>query len=147
MGSSAHELMIEMEDMGGVVKRALYTQFKASNAAEHAFEFGGFQAQAGFEVPDALAFHTNLAFSTRDEDNAPKCAELTGAPGWFNGDPERCFTFNPFGVHLKSRAAGATNGVVYQPFGGWKNSLKRLAMRVKITGVFVQESILTEFFE
>ena len=134
MGTTPHELMIEMEDMEGVVKRALYKQFKVSDKTEHSFEFKGFEMQPGFEVPDALAIHNKLKFATRDEDNDGKCAELTGAPGWFNGDPERCFTFNPFGVHLKSRSASAENGVVYQPFGGWKNSLKRLVMSVKIVG-------------
>jgi len=76
---------VDLEDWNGVKVYAKYAKFNIGDEqAEYRLEVGSYSGTAG----DSLAWHNNMAFSTKDRDNdrgsSRNCAvEYTGA-WWYN---------------------------------------------------------------
>ena len=99
-------LRVELEDWNGNRAYAKYGKFNVSDEqAQYRLEVGSYSGTAG----DSLAYHNNMAFSTKDRDNdrssGENCAvDYTGA-WWYN----HCHQTNLNGKYLgiKSDYRGA----------------------------------------
>ena len=94
--SRPSSLRVELEDWNGVKVYAKYGKFNISDEqAQYRLEVGSYSGTAG----DSLAYHNNMAFSTKDRDNnkdSRNCAvEFTGA-WWYNS----CHNSNLNGQYL-----------------------------------------------
>jgi len=74
---------------------------------------------------DSLAFHNNMQFTTKDQDNdavsTKNCAETYAGAWWYN----RCHTTNLNGLYLKGVTNEYAKGVVWLHWKGHSYSLKR----------------------
>ena len=79
--SRSSSLKVELEDWNGVKAYAKYGKFSIGNEQTHyRLEVGSYSGTAG----DSLAYHNNMAFTTKDKDNdkwnSSNCAaRYTGA--------------------------------------------------------------------
>ena len=99
--SRPSSLRVELEDWNGVRVYARYGKFNIGDEqAKYRLEVGSYSGTAG----DSLAWHNNMAFSTKDRDNdrdsSRNCAvEYTGA-WWYNG----CHRSNLNGKYLGDKS-------------------------------------------
>ena len=104
-------LRVELEDWNGVKAYAKYGNFRVSDQnAQYRLELGSYSGTAG----DSLAYHDNMAFSTKDRDNDRRydnCAvSFTGA-WWYNS----CHFSNLNGKYLGNTQGGG-KGVEWHHF-------------------------------
>ena len=97
--SRPSSLRVELEDWNGVKVYAKYGKFNVGDEqAKYRLEVGSYSGTAG----DSLAYHNNMAFSTRDRDNDKDrvncAAEHTGA-WWYNW----CHNSNLNGKYLGNK--------------------------------------------
>ena len=97
--SRPSSLRVELEDLNGVKVYAKYGKFNIGNEqAQYRLEVSSYSGTAG----DSLAYHNNMAFSTKDRDNDKdrvNCAvEYTGA-WWYNW----CHNSNLNGQYLGNK--------------------------------------------
>jgi len=111
--SRPSSLRVELEDWNGGKAYAKYSKFKIGDEqAQYRLEVGSYSGTAG----DSLAYHNNMAFSTKDRDNdrwsGNNCAvQYTGA--WWSND---CHYSNLNGKYLGD--ASSSQGVSWYY---WKN--------------------------
>uniref|UniRef100_A0A182IYV5 Fibrinogen C-terminal domain-containing protein n=1 Tax=Anopheles atroparvus TaxID=41427 RepID=A0A182IYV5_ANOAO len=66
-----HELIVQVKDFNGSYGYAHYDQFMIGSESEgYSLKIGNYKGTAG----DALKFHNNMKFSTKDKDNDLDCA-------------------------------------------------------------------------
>ena len=96
--SRPSSLRVELEDWNGVKVFAKYGKFNIGDEqTQYRLEVGSYSGTAG----DSLAFHNNMAFSTKDNDRyGDNCAvRWTGA--WWYG---RCHHSNLNGLYLGDKS-------------------------------------------
>jgi len=100
--SRPSSLRVELEDWNGVEVYAKYGKFNIGDEqAQYRLEVGSYSGTAG----DSLAYHNNMAFSTKDRDSgrvSNNCAvEFTGAWWYYN-----CHHSNLNGQYLGDKHHG-----------------------------------------
>ena len=99
-------LRVELEDWNGVKEYAKYGKFNVSDEqARYRLEVGSYSGTAG----DSLAYHNNMAFSTKDRDNdlclyTCNCAVSYTGAWWYGG----CFKSNLNGKYLRKNLVYGT---------------------------------------
>ena len=82
--SRPSSLRVELEDWNGVRVYAKYGRFNIGDEqAQYRLEVGSYSGTAG----DSLAWHGNIAFSTKDRDNdrhSRNCAVIFTGAWWYN---------------------------------------------------------------
>jgi len=98
---------VELEDWNGVKAYAIYGKFDIGDEqAQYRLEVGSYSGTAG----DTLAYHNNMAFTTKDRDNdkytGTNCAVRYTGAWWY----KYCYESNLNGQYLgdKSDVRGAT---------------------------------------
>ena len=119
-------LRVELEDWNGVRVFAKYGKFKIGDEqVKYRLEVGSYSGTAG----DSLAYHNNMAFSTKHRDNdrwGRNCAvSLTGA-WWYNS----CHSSNLNGKYV-GNVKGNSNGVNWLEFKQDFLSLKFTEMKLR----------------
>ena len=81
---------------------------------------------------DSLAWHRNMSFSTRDQNNDPashiiNCAIKHEGAWWYH----RCHYSNLNGRYLKGNHSSYANGVNWYHWKGYYYSAKRAEMKTK----------------
>ena len=122
--SRPSSLRVELEDWNGVKAYAKYGKFKIGDEqAQYRLEVGSYSGTAR----DSLAWHNNMAFSTKDRDNdrdSGNCAvQWTGA-WWYN----RCHNSNLNGQYLGNKRD--ERGTVWNNFR-YPFSLKFTEMKLR----------------
>ena len=122
--SRPSSLRVELEDWNGVRAYAKYGKFNIGDEqAQYRLEVGSYSGTAG----DSLAYHNNMAFSTKDRDNdrrSSNCAvQFTGA-WWYNS----CHRSNLNGKYLGDKIDD--QGAVWGRFKG-SLSLKSTKMKLR----------------
>ena len=118
-------LRVELEDWNGVRVFAKYGKFKIGDEqVQYRLEVGSYSGTAG----DSLAYHNNMAFSSKDRDNdrwGRNCAvSLTGA-WWYNS----CHYSNINGKYLRDKVD--ERGVTWYHFNMKYLSLKFAEMKLR----------------
>ena len=94
--SRGSSLRVELEDWNGVRAYAKYGRFKIGDEqAQYRLEVGSYSGTAG----DSLAYHNNMAFSTKDRDNdkyGGHCAVICTGAWWYDS----CHLSNLNGKYL-----------------------------------------------
>ena len=114
---------MEVEDWKGVKAYAIYGKFNIGDEqAQYRLEVGSYSGTAG----DSLAYHNNMAFSTKDRDNDKfggyNCALNLQGAWWYN----RCHNSNLNGKYMRNK-----NGAVrWSQFRGML-SLKFTEMKLR----------------
>jgi len=120
--SRPSSLRVELEDWKGGKVYAKYGKFNiADEQAQYRLEVGSYSGTAG----DSLAFHNNMAFSTKDRDNdrsRSHCAESYTSAWWYNG----CFDSN-----LNGKYTAGPNGVRWLHWKKAHGSLKFTEMKLR----------------
>ena len=105
--SRPSSLRVELEDWNGVRTYAKYGKFNIGDEqAQYRLEVGSYSGTAG----NSLAYHNNMAFSTKDRDNdrhsSTNCAVRSTGAWWYHS----CYYSNLNGKYLgdKSHHRGAT---------------------------------------
>ena len=120
-------LRVEVEDWNGVRAYAKYGKFNIGDEhAKYRLDVGSYSGTAG----DSLAYHNNMAFSTKDRDNdrwsGTNCAvRFTGA--WWYDD---CTYSNLNGKYL-GNVKGNWKGVDWWYFKRHRLSLKFTEMKLR----------------
>ncbi|KAL9967881.1 hypothetical protein ACROYT_G026184 [Oculina patagonica] len=123
--SRPSSLRVELEDWSGGKSYAKYGKFNIGDEqAQYRLEVGSYSGSAG----DALAYHKNMAFSTKDRDNDRRsddncAAQFTGA-WWYND----CIMSNLNGQYLGNKRDH--RGGVWQYFN-YPLSLKFTEMKLR----------------
>ena len=121
--SRPSSLRVELEDWNGVRADAKYGKFNIGDEqAQYRVEVGSYSGTAG----DSLAYHNNMAFTTKDRDNdrwSSNCALQDTGAWWYNS----CHHSN-----LNAKYLGDKNGrgVRWVHFGGIL-SLKSTEMKLR----------------
>ena len=118
-------LRVDIEDWNGVRVFAKYGKFKIGDEqVKYRLEVGSYSGTAG----DSLAYHNNMAFSSKDRDNdrwGRNCAvSLTGA-WWYNS----CHYSNINGKYLRDKVD--ERGVTWYHFNMKYLSLKFAEMKLR----------------
>ena len=124
--SRPSSLRVELQDWNGVRAYAKYGKFNIGDEqAQYRLEMGSYSGTAG----DSLAYHNNMAFTTKDRDNdrnGISCAvQYTGA-WWYNG----CHSSNLNGKYLGDK--NDNRGLRWAVFRGTL-SLKFTEMKLRPT--------------
>ena len=120
-------LRVEVEDWNGVRAYGKYGKFKIGDEhVQYRLEVGSYSGTAG----DSLAYHNNMAFSTKDRDNdeqrGSNCAvDWTGA-WWYNS----CHYSNLNGKYL-GNVKKNPKGVSWWHFKGYHLSLKFTELKLR----------------
>ena len=121
--SRASSLRVELEDWNGVRVYAKYGQFNIGDEqAEYRLEASSYSGTAG----DSLAYHNNMAFSTKDRDNDGsfgKCAVSYTGAWWYRS----CHNSNLNGKYGKNQG---NRGLRWDNFRG-RLSLKLSEMKLR----------------
>ncbi|XP_017110578.1 ryncolin-1-like [Drosophila elegans] len=123
--SEPQELLVLLEDYGGIQAYALYDNFRVGpECNNYTLEsVGSFSGDAG----DSLTTHEGMQFSTKDRDNDVwdgNCAlKYTGA--WWYRD---CHWSNLCGTYGKDKPAV---GVIWETFASYSNVMKRAVMMMR----------------
>ena len=122
--SRRSSLRVELEDWNGVRVYATYGKFNvADEQAQYRLEVGSYSGTAG----DSLAYHNNMAFSTKDRDNdrrSSNCAEVSTGAWWYNS----CHHSNLNGQYLRNKSDG--RGAEWDAFRSYL-SLKFTEMKLR----------------
>ena len=123
--SRASSLRVELEDWNGVRVYAQYGQFNIGDEqANYRLKVSSYSGTAG---GDSLAFHNNMAFSTKDRDhdtNSGNCAVSYTGAWWYN----RCHNSNLNGKYLGNKQD--YRGIRWSGFRG-ALSLKFIEMKLR----------------
>ena len=99
--SRPSSLRVELEDWNGVRVYAKYGKFNISDEqAQYRLEVSSYSGTAR----DSLAYHNNMAFSTKDRDNdrrSSNCAVVSTGAWWYNS----CHYSNLNGKYLGDKRA------------------------------------------
>ncbi|KXJ12085.1 Ryncolin-2 [Exaiptasia diaphana] len=103
---TASSLRVEVEDWDGTRKYAKYGSFSVGDESDkYRLRVGSYSGTAG----DSLAYHNNMAFSTKDRDNDKRsgvnCATSWTGAWWYND----CHYSNLNGKYLRNKMS--TNGI------------------------------------
>ena len=98
--SRSSSLRVELEDWNGVRVHAKYGRFNVGDEqGQYRLEVGSYSGTAG----DSLAWHNNMAFSTKDRDNdrysGTNCAVSYAGAWWYN----TCHHSNLNGKYLRRK--------------------------------------------
>ena len=122
--SRPSSLRVELEDWNGTSAYAKYGKFNISDEqAQYRLEVGSYSGTAG----DSLAYHNNMAFSTKDRDNdrrSTTCSARSSGALWYNS----CHFSNLNGKYLRDKSDG--RGVEWDAFRG-SLSLKSTEMKLR----------------
>ena len=106
----ASSLRVEVEDWHGVRAYAKYGKFNVGDEqAKYRLEVGPCSGTVG----DSLAYHNNMAFSTKDRDSSGGCAVSYSGDWWYYG----CHQSNLNGKYLGD-VKGNAKGVDWYYFKG-----------------------------
>ncbi|XP_037674701.1 angiopoietin-related protein 7-like [Choloepus didactylus] len=122
-------LRVEMEDWEGNVHYAEYSHFVLGDELSSYRLFLG--NYSGNVENDALVYHNNTAFSTKDKDNdncLENCAELLKGGYWYKccADSNLNGMYHHLGKHKKH-----LDGIFWNGWHGSSNSLKRVEMKIR----------------
>ena len=119
-------LRVELEDWNGVRVYAKYGKFNIGDEqAKYRLEVGSYSGTAG----DSLAYHNNMAFSTKDRDDdrsGGNCAVSYTGAWWYN----TCHYSNLNGKYL-GNVKGNGKGVDWWHFKQHSLSLKFTEMKLR----------------
>ena len=117
-------LRVELEDWNGVRVYATYGRFNVGDEqTQYRLEVGSYSGSAG----DSLAYHNNMAFSTKDRDNvrnSGNCAVSYIGAWWYNN----CYDSNLNGKYLGEKHD--VRGAGWHHFRGYL-SLKFAEMKLR----------------
>ena len=122
-GSVSTKLRIDMRDKDGNTAYASYSTFYiGGSTTDYTLHVSGYNGTAG----DSLAYHNDLKFSTKDNDNdgySGNCAVTYGA--WWN--------YNCHYSNLNGRYGDDRNhyGINWETWRGWYYSLPFTEMKVR----------------
>ena len=120
--SRASSLRVELEDWNGGKAYAKYGKFKiGEEQAQYRLEVGSYSGTAG----DSLAYHNNMAFTTKDTGGSNTCAVSYTGAWWYHA----CYSSNLNGKYL-----GDTTSSKSVNWYNWKNdnvSLKFTEMKLR----------------
>ena len=106
IASRPSSLRVDLEDWKGVKVYAKYDKFNIGDVqAQYRLEVGSFSGTAG----DSLAYHNNMAFTTKDRDNdiwSSNCAVLRTGAWWY----KNCQESNLNGPYLGDKEGGSRVG-------------------------------------
>ncbi|XP_051844536.1 angiopoietin-related protein 7 [Antechinus flavipes] len=122
-------LRIEMEDWEGDIRFAEYSHFTLSNELNSYRIFvGNYSGNAG---RDALLYHNNTAFSTKDKDNdkcLDNCVQLRKGGYWYNC----CTDSNLNGIYYRHGEHNKhTDGITWYGWHGSSYSLRKVEMKIR----------------
>ncbi|XP_025332942.1 angiopoietin-related protein 7 [Canis lupus dingo] len=122
-------LRVEMEDWEGSVRYAEYSRFVLGNELNsYRLFLGNYSGNVG---NDALLYHNNTAFSTKDKDNdncLDKCAQLRKGGYWYNC----CTDSNLNGVYYRLGEHNKhLDGITWYGWHGSSYSLRRVEMKIR----------------
>ncbi|XP_054994847.1 angiopoietin-related protein 7 [Sorex araneus] len=122
-------LRVEMEDWEGSVHHAEYSHFALSDELNsYRLSLGNYSGSVG---KDALGYHNNTAFSTKDKDNdncLDPCAQLRRGGYWYNC----CTDSNLNGVYYGlGEHTAHLDGISWYGWHGASYSLKRVEMKIR----------------
>ena len=125
--SGPSSLRVELEDWNGVRVYAKYGKFNIGDEqAKYRLEVGSYSGTAG----DSLAYHNNMAFSTKNRDNdsneSSNCAVSWTGAWWYKG----CHYSNLNGKYL-GNVKGSGAGVDWWYFKQHHLSLKFTEMKLR----------------
>ncbi|XP_010626423.1 angiopoietin-related protein 7 [Fukomys damarensis] len=126
------QLRVELEDWEGEVRYAEYSHFAVANEVNsYRLFLGNYRGDAG---NNALLYHNNTAFSTKDKDNdncLDKCAQLRKGGYWYNC----CTDSNLNGVYYRQGDHRQhLDGITWYGWHGASYSLKRVEMKIRPEG-------------
>uniref|UniRef100_A0A182NPJ2 Fibrinogen C-terminal domain-containing protein n=1 Tax=Anopheles dirus TaxID=7168 RepID=A0A182NPJ2_9DIPT len=119
-----HELLVVLEDFGGVIAYARYGNFKIGSEAERykIKSLGQYSGTAG----DAMEYHLTEKFATYDKADENDCAERFGGGEWFYN----CYHARLNGPYMASAKLTKRNGIHWYEFRG-HDSLKASKMMIR----------------
>lgn len=122
-------LRVEMEDWEGNLRYAEYSHFVLDNELNsYRLFLGNYSGNVG---NNALLYHNNTAFSTKDKDNdncLDKCALLRKGGYWYNC----CTDSNLNGVYYRlGQHTEHLDGITWYGWHGANYSLKRVEMKIR----------------
>ncbi|KAI4578617.1 hypothetical protein MJG53_020871 [Ovis ammon polii x Ovis aries] len=122
-------LRVEMQDWEGNMRYAEYSHFVLGNELNsYRLFLGNYSGDVG---NDALIYHNNTAFSTKDKDNdncLDKCAQLRKGGYWYNC----CTDSNLNGVYYRLGEHNKhLDGITWYGWHGSSYSLKRVEMKIR----------------
>uniref|UniRef100_F7ANP9 Angiopoietin like 7 n=2 Tax=Monodelphis domestica TaxID=13616 RepID=F7ANP9_MONDO len=122
-------LRVEMEDWEGDVRFAEYSHFTLSNELNSYRLFvGNYSGNAG---RDALLYHNNTAFSTKDKDNdkcLDNCVQLRKGGYWYNC----CTDSNLNGIYYRHGEHNQhPDGITWYGWHGSSYSLRKVEMKIR----------------
>ncbi|XP_053661356.1 ficolin-1-A [Anopheles marshallii] len=125
LDTERHELLIVMEDFEGVTAFAKYDNFRIGNESEK-YALQALGTYTGI-VGDSFSSQLRSNFSTPDQDNAGKCANVFKSGGWHSN----CYQSNLNGMYLKGGKQNTNKGIHWYFFRGYQYSLKATKMMVR----------------
>ncbi|KAK3740415.1 hypothetical protein QZH41_009480 [Actinostola sp. cb2023] len=122
----SYRLRVDLEDFEGNTRYAEYDSFYVADEADnYRLTVGKYSGDA----KDALAYHNNMKFSTKDRDNDRKpfssCAVMYNSAWWYNN----CLYSQLNGPYLNGTTK--KKGVVWFQWKGYVYSLKRVEMKIR----------------
>ena len=126
MAARPSSLRVELEDWSGGKAYAKYGKFNIGDEqAQYRLKVGSYSGTAG----DSLAYHNNMAFSTKDRDNDRRrsynCAVKRTGAWWYN----RCHSSNLNGQYLGDKTDN--RGAAWYRFRQNYLSLKFTEMKLR----------------
>ncbi|XP_078603766.1 angiopoietin-related protein 2-like isoform X2 [Branchiostoma floridae x Branchiostoma japonicum] len=131
-GRGGYKLQISLEDWNGIKAYAEYNSFKVdSEDNKYRLRLGKYHGNSG----DALTWHNNMAFTTKDSDNDPfigNCAGYQRGGWWYNA----CAHSNLNGIYYPGGyySSRYQDAVYWAEWRGGSYSLKTVMMKVRPTG-------------
>ena len=125
--ASSTRLRVDLADFDGNVRYAKYNTFRVGDSvSKFTLTVSGYGGNAG----DALTYHNNRAFSTKDQDNdalSRHCAQYSTGAWWYGN----CHYSNLNGHYYSTPTAPSEKGIVWYHWKGWTYSLKVTEMKVR----------------
>ncbi|XP_052902172.1 ficolin-1-A-like [Anopheles moucheti] len=125
LDTERHELLIVMEDFEGVTAFAKYDNFRIANESER-YALQSLGTYTGI-VRDCFSSQLRYNFSTPDQDNSGRCADIFKGGGWYSN----CYQSNLNGMYLKGGKQNNNKGIHWYYFRGYQYSLKATKMMVR----------------
>ncbi|XP_066294195.1 angiopoietin-related protein 2-like isoform X2 [Branchiostoma lanceolatum] len=131
-GRGGYKLQVSLQDWNGIVAYAEYNSFKVEDeASKYRLRLGKYHGNSG----DALTWHNNMAFTTKDSDNDPfigNCAGYQRGGWWYNA----CAHSNLNGIYYPGGyySSRYQDAVYWAEWRGGSYSLKTVMMKVRPSG-------------
>ncbi|CAG2226950.1 Tenascin-R,Techylectin-5B,Fibrinogen C domain-containing protein 1-A,Fibrinogen C domain-containing protein 1,Fibrinogen C domain-containing protein 1-B,Ficolin-2,Tenascin,Ficolin-1,Microfibril-associated glycoprotein 4,Techylectin-5A [Mytilus edulis] len=117
-------LRIDLEDFEGETRYALYSNFLIENASsEYTLRVSGYSGTAG----DAMAFHNDMHFSTKDRGDKIACTTSYKGAWWYG----HCHHSNLNGLYLNGSHFSHANGINWLQWKGHYYFMKTSKMMVR----------------